>query len=78
MNKTNKILSAFAVGAIAGTLLGILLKSSENAGLKKITGQDNKKRASLLERLFGRKKDNRSREDFKRQVRENEQEYEEA
>jgi len=53
MNISTKIITGFAIGTIAGTLLGILLNSSEKSA--KIELGDGRKHLPLMQRLFGKK-----------------------
>ncbi len=57
MNTTTKILAAFAVATIAGTVLGMLLSSSEDSKLKNIIAESKKGNGSFIDKLFRRKKD---------------------
>jgi len=57
MNNKARIIAAFAVGATAGALLGVLLHASGNSQNKKIGYEDEKKRASFFHKLF-RSKEN--------------------
>jgi len=55
MNISTKIITGFAIGTIAGTLLGILLNSSEKSVQGEIELGDRKKHLPILQRLFGKK-----------------------
>ena len=53
MSNSTRILAAFAIGATAGALLGILLHASGST--KSVYRENNKNELSFIDRLFGMK-----------------------
>lgn len=78
MNRTTKILTAFTVATIAGTVLGMLLISSEDSKSKKLIDENKKEGSSFIDKFFRHKKDRDVKEDLKQQVEQNAGEYEQA
>lgn len=76
MNATTKILAGFTVGTIAGTLLGMLLISSEDSKSIKITGEGKKGTGSFVDRFFRHKKNNDATKAYKERIKQNAEEYE--
>lgn len=57
MNTTAKILSAFAVGAASGILLGVLFAPDKGSETRKMIRKQGKKLASELEQKFQHEKE---------------------
>jgi gas vesicle protein len=77
MNKTGKILTAFAVGAAAGALVGILLAPRKGSETRSKINAQGKKLAGDLKDKFrkGKEKINDLKEDIEKAVREKAEEY---
>jgi gas vesicle protein len=73
MSKSTRIIAAFAIGATAGALLGLLLHPSSD--VKSLTKENNKDQLSFLDRLVGTKE--RSTKNFEAASK-NAGEYEQA
>lgn len=80
MNTTGKILTAFAVGAVAGAVFGILFAPQKGSDTRRKIGETGKKFANSFGDIVGKgiEKLNVLKEDSKKIMRENVGEFEEA
>jgi gas vesicle protein len=68
MNNTSKILAAFAVGAAAGALLGILFAPDKGSETRRKINEEGKKMSDAVKNKFNEAKDkfNSMKDDFEK------------
>jgi gas vesicle protein len=68
MNNTSKILAAFAIGAAAGALLGILYAPDKGAETRKKINEEGKKMSDAVKNKFNEAKEklNSIKDDFEK------------